>query len=694
LGIKFKRIRLRAQIPGRILGFDAAFPEDMIIIRGANTVGKSLLLQSMLYGLGMEDLFASRAGSLTRAMSSSVDIDGGSYPVLRSYVEVVVENADGQVLTIRRIVRPGSDEPTQASQLVRVWDGDLDPDHVDAQTDSERDFYVSRPGGAADESGFHHFLVDFLGWQGLPLVPTYSENYAPLYLQVMFGLAYVEQKRGWGGTVPQVPTRYRIIEPLRRAVEFALNLDLLGLAAKRRQLDEDIRRLASHEARLRDRLKAAASVSGGRVAFPAIPNPAAKSLSKALDGVDPDDVPQVEVLSGTRWIDVQSRVDEIDRARADRALLGALAAPLSAAPERVGMEEELRVAEGQLGDTSARLAAVNQSEDMLHIQLGALSRRIGHVDEEVRKYGQIRTLANLGSALAESALHEGDCPTCRQPLEGIESVEGNALGVEETRAALSEERSTLLGLMSEAERAIAGIDVQRNALSRQATDLRGRVRALKNDLVSPDSVPSIADLQRAVAQEAERGGLLRLQSQVAEDLDEWGEVRMQLAASVSERIELGPADLSVEDRAKLMVWEQRLRWHLNLYRFESASSADIEIDEAMRPVVEGYDIAFQGSASDAIRLRWAYLLSLFEVSVAEGGHHPGFVMFDEPGQQGVEEESLRALYRACIDDSGSTGQVFLTTSLSGEILQSWLDGQSSVLIDVGSERLLRDIGAS
>jgi hypothetical protein len=51
------------------------------------------------------------------------------------------------------------------------------------------------------------------------------------------------------------------------------------------------------------------------------------------------------------------------------------------------------------------------------------------------------------------------------------------------------------------------------------------------------------------------------------------------------------------------------------------------------------------SASDLIRLHWAYLLGLMEVGTQPTGNHPGLLIFDEPQQQSVEENSFQEMLR-------------------------------------------------
>lgn len=57
------------------------------------------------------------------------------------------------------------------------------------------------------------------------------------------------------------------------------------------------------------------------------------------------------------------------------------------------------------------------------------------------------------------------------------------------------------------------------------------------------------------------------------------------------------------------------------------------------------DIKSDSSASDFVRLIWSYLLALHQTSatLTSPGHHPGLLMFDEPGQHSMAVDSQHAL---------------------------------------------------
>ena len=94
-------------------------------------------------------------------------------------------------------------------------------------------------------------------------------------------------------------------------------------------------------------------------------------------------------------------------------------------------------------------------------------------------------------------------------------------------------------------------------------------------------------------------------------------------------------------------------------------------NDTYQPVHEGYDPAFESSASDVIRIIWAYLLSVQRVSGSLGLNHPGVVVFDEARQQMADKISLRELLQRA---AAIGGQVVFATSESQEELASMLNG--------------------
>lgn len=674
--IEIRAIRLSVTTAGGSAGFEQRLDNNIVLIRGANTIGKSLLVQSILYGLGAEALFATRKGVLTRAMNFEIELGGSPQKVVRSFVELLITNGESELLTVRRAARTPSGDPSETDR-VQTWQGDV---WDVAEREPSVDYITARGGSAVGARGFHRFLADFADLKP-PKVPTYEQKFVPLYIQVVLGLAYVDQKRGWGGIVPQVPNVYQIVEPLRRAVEYALSLDVLQQTNARQELVEAEARLRGQESRLRGRLEAVAALHGGRATFPELAD---------LTSKDSGQVPKASVLIENEWVALDQRISTLQEARRSRALADAVGSK-DEASDFAELDERLSGAESKLAVNLARLEALNADEELTHIQLGALGRRLSTIEEEVRRYGQLVTLHDLGSVIAPHSIEDGDCPTCHQSLEQVESIEGNALPVGETQEALRQDRTTVKALTEEAEQRLALIEVRRNAWTDEIRAQRLQIRALRSDLTAATGTPSSSVIQQAIEEEQELARLATLEAKFLEDADDWSVIAGDWARTLDSLKGLGRLGWSNADQAKIWSWTANFQLQLAQYGFDSSKPDEVEIDESMKPVVDGYDIGFQGSASDGIRLRWAYLLSLLETCVEVGGNHPGLLLMDEPGQQGVENESLAQMYRHIASTSGRFGQIFLTTSAPVESLNEWMGDAPRTVINLGNQHLLQPI---
>jgi hypothetical protein len=79
------------------------------------------------------------------------------------------------------------------------------------------------------------------------------------------------------------------------------------------------------------------------------------------------------------------------------------------------------------------------------------------------------------------------------------------------------------------------------------------------------------------------------------------------------------------------------------------------------PKRDEFDLQAEISASDSIRVIWAYLLGLLEVSNDLDTNHPHVLVFDEPRQQSAKELSFAALLRRAAGQPPGDQVVFATS---------------------------------
>ncbi|MEP3583766.1 MAG: ATP-binding protein, partial [Cyclobacteriaceae bacterium] len=169
-------LKLRSITAKEIFGVDLNFTSGLNIVQASNTSGKSTCLQAIIYVLGLErSLSANLSVPLPFAMRERIQEtkDAEYETVLQSYVEIEIENRSESRLRIRRAIVGDADK-----KLISTWI--INPMSKNKPTEGEqRDFFEHDPGSATRESGFHHYLTGFLGWE-LPMVPRFDGAECPL----------------------------------------------------------------------------------------------------------------------------------------------------------------------------------------------------------------------------------------------------------------------------------------------------------------------------------------------------------------------------------------------------------------------------------------------------------------------------------------------------------------------------------
>jgi len=198
--IRFRAVLIEVETDGPRAEFRMEFGSGLAVITGPNSIRKSLLFQSLVYGLGLEGMYGygRQHGLLTRALTDEIILDGETHPVVRSSVTVEVANSNGEILTARRDVAGGSND-----QLVATWPRAAITE--EAPESARKDYFVRRAQATVGEAGFHRLLTDFMGWT-LPIVPAFNGKEVPLYPEILFPFLAIEQKGGWSGVLPRIPT--------------------------------------------------------------------------------------------------------------------------------------------------------------------------------------------------------------------------------------------------------------------------------------------------------------------------------------------------------------------------------------------------------------------------------------------------------------------------------------------------------
>lgn len=658
MSLRVRQLRLVAETSAGTFGRELEFPDGLILIRADNTRGKSTVMQSIIYALGLESMVDPRhVVPLPPAMTDTLrDSKDEEHHVSESYVVLEIENGEGKRLTCQRWVA----HERMDRHLIRTWSGGALSGPSNAY--EQDDYFVRRPGAAVSERGFHHMLAEFLKWD-LPMLARDEDTEVPLYLEMIFPLFFVEQKRGWGGIQATMPT-YGIPNAKQRAIEFVLDLGVYRRARERRDLAAEIERLRGDYrqtlAEFRGRLEGTGIVLQGLD----------KEMPTSWPAVEPT---LMSVVEENRWIALSELLQPLHERH--RSLVEEEVPTAEEASRE--LEETLRENERLIGTLTAAASELRQNIELDEDQLASLEHRIEALEEDRRRYRDAITLKDLGSD--EVSILEGDeCPACHRPLPLalIAPESPPPMSLEQNIDFIAEQIRTFKLMSSDTEQH-RDIESQRlAALRSRIEEVRHAIRAARATLVSPSKSPSVAAVRELLRLEDRITTLGEINQSFVGLLEKLRPIIEEATRVRARLLELPKERLDAEDEAKLAAFEPRIVSQLKDYGFRSFSVDTIAISrDNYLPTREGFDLGFVTSASDAIRIVWSYLLGLLEVSRDYATNHPGLLMFDEPRQQAADPVSFQALLCRAADVNRFGQQVLFATSEPEESLHEFLAGK-------------------
>jgi len=149
----------------------------------------------------------------------------------------------------------------------------------------------------------------------------------------------------------------------------------------------------------------------------------------------------------------------------------------------------------------------------------------------------------------------------------------------------------------------------------EVTRLRERIRDIRETLVSASSSSSIESISERIRLQ-ERIGRVETQQKVFEEhMAELAQLANEWL-NVQERFKKLPKGaLSERDQRKISTWQDSFQRQLTRYKMGSLDVAEVKISlDTYEPQAENLNLKADVSASDLIRLHWAYLLGLLEVA--------------------------------------------------------------------------------
>lgn len=646
---------LRVVTPKGLCGVDIPFTEGLFIIRGDNSSGKSTCIQAIIYALGLEGMLsASHEIPLPHVMTELIEVDGEELLVLESEVSLEIKNHKNEYLTIMRTIKGDRDK-----HLVTAWEGPALS--VPNSSYEKQDYFVRERGAATRPLGFHTRLEQFVGWE-LPEVLRYDGKTSPLYLECIFHLLIVEQKRGWSGFQANLPTQYRIREVDKQAIEFLLGFDTYENVIEKQELLDQIAKTKNEWKSIFNQSTVIAEINNGIV----------QNLPEEPRSIWPPTVtPKLLVYREPAWISIEQSLSK------DQGLLSDLEEneiPLINAALEQNKEElkhyETKLLEKQLG--ASRLLEDIEVEKFNFI---GTKSRVTALEEDLRHNKDVKRLRELGSVMKLNVIH-GSCPTCHQQI--TDSLLLNDIGtvpmtIDENIGFLEEQKKAVNIMLLNSEKVLLVKEKRLVVIRNELDELRARIRNLRNNLVTDERMPSLAALHERIRLKNSVDKNLKAISTFNELLDSLNDISKEWT-DLQTKLKGLPSDfLSVQDLNKINALQSLFIEQARNYGLTSINPISLKISQdSYKPTHDGFDLQFDLSASDLVRAIWAFLVSFLEIARTTKTNHLGLLILDEPRQQSAARTSLEELLKRLSASKKYDQQVIFATSEEQDSLKMLL----------------------
>ncbi len=667
--LKVQRLRIIIHTEKGQYGFDHVFKSGLnIIASNNNTSGKSAIINSLYYVLGFEQLIegtGTGSKTLSQALTKQIriddDVNGEELPVIES--EILAELSNGKrVITVKRFAK----HAYKKDNLVIVYDSSIDEMFLD--TTSVEEMYVLMPGAASNEQGFHKFLEEFLEMD-LPIVTSTNGTESKLYLQAVFGALFIEQKHGWGGFLNGVPY-LAIAEVKKRIVEYIIGLSTLENEKLRRKLKKEADSISNEWKNNITVLEQLAKLDGINVEK----LPISPTLS----------VSEIDAISWSKEnLTLQNYIEK------QKELSSSLISdePVLNAENREKIEIELRKVQADIADKQIELERIRSIQKTAKIRYYKSKSSLEIIQTDLLNNKEAKRLRELG---AEQGIKDFDhlCPTCGQKINDSLLNDQTVMSIDENINHLQNQEALFKYSIQAQHKALLNIDNNIDILGKQILNLKKLESILYGDLAKVKGDYSYSMAYKKVRIDSEIDRLEHAVKNLEGVITNFYVLADRWKECMAKKAKIGNKIISEKDSIVLKNLGKKFAELLRYFGFRSSQHFDeIKISEdSFLPTINGFDMRYDSSASDELRNIWSFSLALMEISMANNGNHPRIIIFDEPKQQSVVDQSFKALCNKLIDQGDNAQIIIGVTAFDDGVKRviNELDRESFELINIGN----------
>ncbi len=665
--LTLKGLKINISTNDGIFGQCLLFQKGLNVIRAENTSGKTTIISSIIYALGVEAVLSAKQGStvLKSVLKEKIYFENKIYNVLESYVLLEIENEKKEIITIKRQII-GSQNPN----LISIYFGSLIINENNQF--KKEDFFLNQDGAAQRDKGFHKFLEKFMDIK-LPFVPKYNDDkQIPLYIQTLIPLMFIEQVRGWSGIQATIPKTYGIEAVSNLTFEYLLNLDVMQNRLKRKEIKKELDKNKIEWNKISDYMESIAKEHNCNLEnFPSI----TVELKK-------EDYPNFIFIFESKNISSYQFLSVLREKLEKYNLNTTLKIENKELQNKIDLlNKEIIILNGKLRENTIEL--MNEKNDLKRYEV-----QINELGKSIKNYKDIRTIVKLGSD-EKISFAEHKCPTCKSILEdSLQKENFEPMDLETNIKFLESQIDAIDILIKSSNHRIIKLNQLENEIKQIIKEKRELLSSFTKD-ANYSSTISEGTVREKINLENEIKKL--------EYINEIYESSIQNLISIAslykenkEKLEdLPQNDFSENDIEKIDKFSEIFSELLKSYGYSSTKIYEIQITKNnYQPFLDGFDLTLESSASDNIRIIWAYSVALLYMTHWYKTNHFGFLIFDEPEQQRMKEASSEQLYKTLASVKISNMQSIVATSEDIVLLNQKVKNLKTNILELGNKAIV------
>lgn len=662
-----------------LYGFDYSFNSGLNIIAGQNSRGKTTINSCIYYGLGMEELLGGQNDkALDKALKEEFTIisDTGEidHEITISKVYLEISNNNNMKTLLRYIKNRVKEEP---NNIIKVFNSDIDSISYN-ENEIER-LYVNGRGNNENENGFYSWLADFANIE-IPTVSNTSrtDNYSPLYLQVIFSTLLIEQTKGWSDFFATMPF-FGIPRAKEKNVEFLLGLNELTLSTQRDILLKEKNIITEEWNDILNSLKLIEKEYNGFLSD--VPEELTVDHSEIEKINISFKTPQNENLSLDTYVTLQEK----EYAELERIPISKIG---SNRDELLAQYKEHKI---QYYDLNIYIENFIGKFNIEKIQLNNLRKQLARIGIEIKEHESLKKVFS-SNILNEKGGHY--CPICSQSVSvdliTESNIEISKLGLDENTAFLKGQKKLLEASINSLVNTIKEKGVMLKYFNKNLRQKEEIIKSLSKDLIADDRAFSEADVVKKMQIQRQIDNLKFIQSEIRKQKDELINKANRFHNNLIKFNGLNESE--AKDEEILKEFETYYRSMLSNFGYESNPTWKINISRKHPfkyfPIYKNYtddktpqSIRINSSASDFVRNLWAYSISL----LVKGVNHPGLLILDEPGQHRINIQSLKSLFEK--SSNIADRQIIIFTSTDKQINDNEKLEIDQLIVDINKDKL-------